>query len=125
MKHFFFKSWPDYGVPPTTEPLINFCNMLRKERESLDGPVVVHCSAGVGRTGTFISTDIIMQQLQHEKKVNIHDLVKKLREQRVKMVQTVDQYIFLHKLTMNWIEPESTNQKTRWNGNEKLGFKLK
>ena len=53
-------------------------------------------SAGVGRTGTFIAIDIIQQRLKQERKINIFDLVKQLRCQRMKMVQTIDQYIFLY-----------------------------
>lgn len=53
-------------------------------------------SAGVGRTGSFIAIDIIQQRIKHERKINIFDLVKQLRCQRMKMVQTLDQYIFLY-----------------------------
>lgn len=92
--------------------------MLRKDRKIPDGTIVVHCSAGVGRTGTFIATDIIMQKLKQEQKINIYDLVKKLREQRVKMVQSIEQYIFLYKLSMELVDAEIHRKK--WKGKFKI-----
>lgn len=61
-------------------------------------------SAGVGRTGTFIALDIMMQRIKQERKINVFDLVKQLRSQRMKMVQTVDQYIFLYTSGLDLIE---------------------
>jgi protein tyrosine phosphatase len=63
-----------------------------RDTESIDSPI----SAGVGRTGTFIAIDIMLQRMRQEGKINIFDLVKQLRLQRMKMVQTVDQYAFLY-----------------------------
>lgn len=61
-------------------------------------------SAGVGRTGTFIALDILMQRMKQERKINIFDLVKQLRSQRMKMVQTVEQYILLYTSVLTIIE---------------------
>jgi Protein-tyrosine phosphatase len=64
----------------------------------------IEFSAGVGRTGTFIALDIMIQRIKQEKKINIFDLVKQLREQRIKMVQTIDQYAFLYTSAMELLE---------------------
>ncbi|XP_049307173.1 receptor-type tyrosine-protein phosphatase eta isoform X12 [Bactrocera dorsalis] len=94
--HFFFKKWPDHGCPKDPAHLINFIRKIRSYRLSSYSPTVIHCSAGVGRTGTFIALDIIMQRLKYEFKINIYETVKKLRFQRMKMVQTIEQYTFLY-----------------------------
>lgn len=80
-------------------------------------------SAGVGRTGTLIGLDIIMQRLKHESKINIFETVKELRFQRMKMVQTIQQYTFLYACTYQLLmqkknsrnftfKKEKTNKKT-------------
>ncbi|XP_069963810.1 phosphatidylinositol phosphatase PTPRQ isoform X4 [Bactrocera oleae] len=94
--HFFFKKWPDHGCPKNPAHLINFIRKIRSHGLSSYSPTVIHCSAGVGRTGTFIALDIIMQRLKYEFKINIYETVKKLRFQRMKMVQTLEQYTFLY-----------------------------
>ncbi|CRL00763.1 CLUMA_CG014018, isoform A [Clunio marinus] len=99
VKHYYFTSWSDHGIPSSPSALIEFCKLFRSERQKLSGSIVVHCSAGVGRTGTFIALDIIMQRLKQEKKINIFELINQLRLQRMKMVQTLDQYVFLYNAT--------------------------
>lgn len=119
--HFYFKKWPDHGVPTDPTHLITFIRKVKAEKVPSYSPIVVHCSAGVGRTGTFIGLDIIMQRLKNESKINIYETVKKLRFQRMKMVQTLAQYTFLytcayelvkHKNTRSILKEESKNQKT-------------
>lgn len=72
-------------------------------------------SAGVGRTGTLIALDIILQRIQQEKKINIYDTVKQLRRQRVKMVQTSEQYAFLYQSCLEYTTRSSRKSKTRSN----------
>ncbi|KAG5674932.1 hypothetical protein PVAND_004876 [Polypedilum vanderplanki] len=96
VKHYFFSKWPDHSSPNNPNDLIDFIKIVRSERERPDNTFIVHCSAGVGRTGTFIALDIMMQRIKKEAKINIFDLVKQLRFQRMKMVQTIDQYTFLY-----------------------------
>ncbi|XP_055532783.1 phosphatidylinositol phosphatase PTPRQ [Wyeomyia smithii] len=100
--HYHFLVWPDHGCPASPTDLIRFIKAVRSERKNLALPVVVHCSAGVGRTGTLIALDIIIQRIQQEKKINIYDTVKQLRRQRVKMVQTSDQYAFLYQSCLEY-----------------------
>ncbi|KAH8401745.1 hypothetical protein KR009_007614, partial [Drosophila setifemur] len=102
--HFFFKKWPDHGCPEDPQHLITFVKKVKAERRPSYSPIVVHCSAGVGRTGTFIGLDLIMQRLKSESKINIFDAVKKLRFQRMKMVQTQQQYTFLYACTFELVK---------------------
>ncbi|XP_063783539.1 receptor-type tyrosine-protein phosphatase beta isoform X2 [Pseudophryne corroboree] len=98
VRHFHYTVWPDHGVPETTQSLIQFVRTVRDyiNRTPGTGPTVVHCSAGVGRTGTFIALDRILQQVDIKDSVDIYGAVYDLRLHRVHMVQTESQYIYLH-----------------------------
>ncbi|OON18181.1 Protein-tyrosine phosphatase, partial [Opisthorchis viverrini] len=91
-----FTAWPDHGVPNHPAPLLMFLRRVRAECPSDSGPIVVHCSAGVGRTGAFILLDILLEQMRHEKAVDVFSTVSRLRAQRNFMVQTEDQYAFVY-----------------------------
>ncbi|CAI2737133.1 unnamed protein product [Dicrocoelium dendriticum] len=91
-----FTAWPDHGVPNHPAPLLMFLRRVRAECPPDAGPIIVHCSAGVGRTGAFILLDIILEQMKHEKAVDVHGAVSRLRSQRNFMVQTEDQYAFVY-----------------------------
>ncbi|KAL3880534.1 hypothetical protein ACJMK2_032768 [Sinanodonta woodiana] len=93
---FHYTAWPDKDVPDTAWSLVQFWKTVRKNRVYGKGPVTVHCSAGVGRTGTFIALDIIYDEACDTGHVAVMKCVENLREQRVNMVQTVNQFIFLH-----------------------------
>uniref|UniRef100_A0A8C6UEH3 protein-tyrosine-phosphatase n=1 Tax=Neogobius melanostomus TaxID=47308 RepID=A0A8C6UEH3_9GOBI len=90
VKHFHFTAWPDHGVPEGTEVLIEFRSLVRKhiQMEAAGAPTVVHCSAGVGRTGTIIALDMLLQQMEKENAVDINGFVHKMRLNRPHMVQT-------------------------------------
>ncbi|KAJ7984561.1 hypothetical protein DPEC_G00356070 [Dallia pectoralis] len=113
IKHFHFTAWPDHGVPEGTRTLIQFRQLVRHyiEEQPDSGPTVVHCSAGVGRTGTIITLDVILQQLERERAVGIAAFVHKLRLSRPLMVQTEQQYVFLHQCIMDYLE--STGKKVQ------------
>ncbi|XP_027535511.1 receptor-type tyrosine-protein phosphatase beta isoform X2 [Neopelma chrysocephalum] len=98
IRHFHYTVWPDHGVPETTQSLIQFVRTVRDyiNRTPDTGPTIVHCSAGVGRTGTFIALDRILQQLDSKDAVDIYAAVHDLRLHRVHMVQTECQYVYLH-----------------------------
>ncbi|KAM9072126.1 receptor-type tyrosine-protein phosphatase beta isoform 2-T2 [Megaptera novaeangliae] len=98
IRHFHYTVWPDHGVPETTQSLIQFVRTVRDyiNRTPGAGPTAVHCSAGVGRTGTFIALDRILQQLDSKDSVDIYGAVHDLRLHRVHMVQTECQYVYLH-----------------------------
>ncbi|XP_071082388.1 receptor-type tyrosine-protein phosphatase epsilon-like [Haliotis cracherodii] len=95
---YHFTSWPDHGVP-TAPSLVSFWRHARTRSQPNDGqagPIIVHCSAGVGRTGTYIGLDILMNEALVEEKLNFFMTVISMREQRLNMVQTQGQYKFLH-----------------------------
>uniref|UniRef100_W5NH93 protein-tyrosine-phosphatase n=1 Tax=Lepisosteus oculatus TaxID=7918 RepID=W5NH93_LEPOC len=98
VRHFHYTVWPDHGVPETTQSLIQFVRTVRDyiNRTPGSGPSVVHCSAGVGRTGTFIALDRVLQQLDTKDTVDIYGSVFDLRLHRAHMVQTECQYAYLH-----------------------------
>uniref|UniRef100_A0A4W3KJ50 protein-tyrosine-phosphatase n=1 Tax=Callorhinchus milii TaxID=7868 RepID=A0A4W3KJ50_CALMI len=98
VRHFHYTVWPDHGVPETTQSLIQFVKTVRDyiNRSPNSGPTVVHCSAGVGRTGTFIALDRVLQQLESKDSVDIYGTLYDLRLHRVHMVQTECQYSYLH-----------------------------
>ncbi|MEE6480589.1 hypothetical protein FKM82_012615 [Ascaphus truei] len=98
VRHFHYTVWPDHGVPETTQSLIQFVRTVRDyiNRTPGTGPSVIHCSAGVGRTGTFIALDRILQQLDAKDSVDIYGAAHDLRLHRVHMVQTECQYVYLH-----------------------------
>nr|XP_015193872.1 PREDICTED: receptor-type tyrosine-protein phosphatase eta isoform X3 [Lepisosteus oculatus] len=105
LRHFHFTAWPDHGVPETTELLISFRHLVREHMDqfSRNSPTIVHCSAGVGRTGTFIAIDTIIYQIEREGIVDVYGIVHSLRMHRPLMVQTEDQYVFLNQCAMDII----------------------
>ncbi|XP_077971914.1 receptor-type tyrosine-protein phosphatase beta-like [Styela clava] len=101
VRQFHYTVWPDHGVPETTETLVKFIRYVRRtidEEAKHTGPTVVHCSAGVGRTGTFIAMDRLLQNMHDNTYVDIYGIVYEMRMHRVYMVQTESQYILIHKM---------------------------
>ncbi|XP_077263507.1 tyrosine-protein phosphatase Lar isoform X4 [Temnothorax americanus] len=96
IKQLQFTAWPDHGVPEHPAPFLQFLRRVRSLNVPESGPLVVHCSAGVGRTGCFIVIDSMLERIKHEKMIDIYGHVTCLRAQRNYMVQTEDQYIFIH-----------------------------
>lgn len=96
IKQLQFTAWPDHGVPEFPAPFLQFLKRTKSLNPPEAGPIVVHCSAGVGRTGCYIVIDSMLERMKHEKMVDIYGHVTCLRAQRNYMVQTEDQYIFIH-----------------------------
>ncbi|XP_056606920.1 protein tyrosine phosphatase receptor type Fa isoform X6 [Triplophysa dalaica] len=96
VRQFQFMAWPDHGVPEYPTPILAFLRRVKACNPPDAGPMVVHCSAGVGRTGCFIVIDAMLERMKHEKLVDIYGHVTCMRAQRNYMVQTEDQYIFIH-----------------------------
>uniref|UniRef100_A0A8C4SB70 protein-tyrosine-phosphatase n=1 Tax=Erpetoichthys calabaricus TaxID=27687 RepID=A0A8C4SB70_ERPCA len=113
IKHFHFTAWPDHGVPDKTQSLIAFRELVRSFMNQLtrNAPVVVHCSAGVGRTGTFIALDYLLLQLSNEMAVSVYSFVQRMRKNRPLMVQTESQYIFLHQCMLDTINALEANSE--------------
>uniref|UniRef100_A0A8C2DMN5 Receptor-type tyrosine-protein phosphatase F n=1 Tax=Cyprinus carpio TaxID=7962 RepID=A0A8C2DMN5_CYPCA len=96
VRQFQYMAWPDHGVPEYPTPILAFLRRVKACNPPDAGPMVVHCSAGVGRTGCFIDIDAMLERMKHEKTVDIYGHVTCMRAQRNYMVQTEDQYIFIH-----------------------------
>ena len=87
---FHYLAWPDHGVPTNAISMVNFIKRVRKGHPyNKQDTLLVHCSAGVGRTGTFITLDSMLERIKAENTINIYEFVSNLRKQRVLMVQTV------------------------------------
>ncbi|XP_064555968.1 tyrosine-protein phosphatase non-receptor type 9 isoform X2 [Drosophila montana] len=109
VSHWQFTSWPDYGVPSSAMAMLNFLQKVRDKQAELvralgdtwaghprGPPIVVHCSAGIGRTGTFITLDICISRLEDVGTADIRGTVEKIRSQRAYSIQMPDQYVFCH-----------------------------
>ncbi|XP_041086562.1 receptor-type tyrosine-protein phosphatase S-like isoform X13 [Polyodon spathula] len=96
VRQFQFTAWPDHGVPEYPTPFLAFLRRVKTCNPPDAGPIIVHCSAGVGRTGCFIVIDAMLERIKHEKTVDIYGHVTLMRSQRNYMVQTEDQYSFIH-----------------------------
>ncbi|XP_056217752.1 receptor-type tyrosine-protein phosphatase V-like isoform X1 [Falco biarmicus] len=108
VSHLHYTAWPDHGIPESTTSIMTFRELVREHIQSTKdaGPTLVHCSAGVGRTGTFIALDRLLQQMKQEKVVDIFGVVYTLRMNRYLMIQTLSQYIFLHSCILDKILEE-------------------
>ncbi|XP_058273688.1 receptor-type tyrosine-protein phosphatase O isoform X2 [Hemibagrus wyckioides] len=100
--HFNYTSWPDHGVPTVNaiESILQFVQLVRQQANRTKGPVTVHCSAGVGRTGTFIALDRLMQHIREHEYADILGMVSEMRSHRLSMVQTEEQYVFIHQCVL-------------------------
>ncbi|XP_066869337.1 receptor-type tyrosine-protein phosphatase T isoform X20 [Kogia breviceps] len=96
LRLFHFTSWPDHGVPCYATGLLGFVRQVKFLNPPEAGPIVVHCSAGAGRTGCFIAIDTMLDMAENEGVVDIFNCVRELRAQRVNLVQTEEQYVFVH-----------------------------
>uniref|UniRef100_A0A8D2MUT7 Phosphatidylinositol phosphatase PTPRQ n=1 Tax=Zonotrichia albicollis TaxID=44394 RepID=A0A8D2MUT7_ZONAL len=105
-----FTSWPEHGVPETTAPFIHFVKLIRASRAHDNTPMVVHCSAGVGRTGVYIALDHLTQHINDHDFVDIYGLVAELRSERMCMVQNLAQYIFLHQCVLDLLTTKGSSQ---------------
>uniref|UniRef100_A0A8B9WWT5 Protein tyrosine phosphatase non-receptor type 20 n=1 Tax=Bos mutus grunniens TaxID=30521 RepID=A0A8B9WWT5_BOSMU len=102
VKHLQFTNWPDHGTPASAEGFIKYVHYVRKSH--LTGPVVVHCSAGVGRTGVFLCVDVVFCAIEKNFSFDIMNIVSQMREQRHGMVQTKEQYMFCYKIVLEVLQ---------------------
>uniref|UniRef100_A0A1A8RMH6 Protein tyrosine phosphatase, receptor type, O n=2 Tax=Nothobranchius rachovii TaxID=451742 RepID=A0A1A8RMH6_9TELE len=100
--HLNYTSWPDHGVPTVNaiESILQFVHIVRQQANRSKQPIVVHCSAGVGRTGTFMALDCLMQHIREHEFVDILSMVSEMRSHRLSMVQTEEQYVFIHQCVL-------------------------
>ncbi|XP_067677159.1 uncharacterized protein [Haliotis asinina] len=110
IRQFHFTAWPDHGVPGETTSVLDFHRVVKDTKTDSSGPLLIHCSAGIGRTGTFIALDYLLDQAKEEGHVCIYNCVQNLRQQRMKMVQTQEQYAFIYKTLMSALEIKGSSQ---------------
>ncbi|XP_057697022.1 protein tyrosine phosphatase receptor type Fa isoform X3 [Corythoichthys intestinalis] len=105
IRQFQFSDWPEQGVPKNGEGFIDFIGQVHKTKEQFgqEGPITVHCSAGVGRSGVFITLSIVLERMRYEGAVDVFQTVKTLRMQRPAMVQTEDQYQLCYRAALEYL----------------------
>ncbi|XP_037351543.1 receptor-type tyrosine-protein phosphatase V-like isoform X2 [Talpa occidentalis] len=110
VKQLQFTTWPDHSIPEAPGSLLAFLELVHEQAHATQGPgpILVHCSAGVGRTGTFVALSRLLQQLEAEQMVDVFNAVYVLRLHRPLMIQTPSQYIFLHSCLLNKILERSS-----------------
>ncbi|MGH0170493.1 UNVERIFIED_CONTAM: hypothetical protein FKN15_059002 [Acipenser sinensis] len=119
--HCQYLSWPDYGVPSSAGTLLDFLGVVKRQQKQAvkalgppwkghpaGPPIVVHCSAGIGRTGTLCALDICLSQLQDVGTLNIYQTVRRMRTQRAFSIQTSDQYYFCYTSILEHAQRQGT-----------------
>ena len=104
--HLQFTGWPDHGVPQTADSLLKFIDtfdMLTEQCSATAGPPIVHCSAGVGRTGVFMCVRILIDKLRSNLVPDMKAILEDLRRQRMMLVQTLSQYEFCIQAAVHWV----------------------
>ncbi|CAG5939213.1 unnamed protein product [Menidia menidia] len=129
--HYLYVSWPDFGVPKSASAMLDFREHVLRTREAAvrsmgsswrgppEGPpVVVHCSAGIGRTGTFCTLDICLSQLEDVGSVDIHQTVRRMRTQRAFSIQTWDQYYFCYTAVIEYAQRHGKLSPVQWSDSD-------
>ncbi|CAB1312685.1 unnamed protein product, partial [Coregonus sp. 'balchen'] len=105
VRHFHFHGWPEIGIPAEGKGMIDIiASVQRQQQQSGNHHIIVHCSAGAGRTGTFIALSNILERVKAEGLLDVFQTVKSLRMKRPHMVQTVEQYDFCYRVVKDFVD---------------------
>ena len=116
---FCYTGWPEQGVPKDPMGLLEFQREVKAVKRTAENPVLVHCSAGVGRTGVFIAADTLDREEQRKSgQASVFDAVKSMRLCRTQMVQSLSQYIYLYKLHAGILERGESEEAKQHGGSE-------
>ncbi|XP_030851758.1 receptor-type tyrosine-protein phosphatase epsilon [Strongylocentrotus purpuratus] len=106
---YHYTIWPDMGVPESSQPLLDFRDIVKNANPADSGPIIVHCSAGVGRTGTFITINCMIEMIEAEKKIDVFNFINEMRKRRAFMVQVQQQYEFIYETLLQWSHCEKVS----------------
>ncbi|CAF3337665.1 unnamed protein product [Rotaria socialis] len=111
--HAHYRKWPDHGIPSNTKDALLFLDKVEDYRQitATKAPILLHCSAGIGRTGTFCAIDIEIKRYLEKKIIDIPSTVYKMRTERAGSVQTEDQYLFAYLALMDYIKQYQAAQE--------------
>ncbi|XP_019909843.2 tyrosine-protein phosphatase non-receptor type 21 isoform X5 [Esox lucius] len=110
--HLQYTDWPDHGCPEDFKGFLSYLEEIQSVRRHTNStsdpkntnlPVLVHCSAGVGRTGVVILSEIMIACLEHNEMLDVPTVLNMLRQQRMMMVQTISQYTFIYKVLIQFL----------------------
>ncbi len=111
IQHYAHLTWPDKGSPVEGYPCTQLIDLVRRKlaepptsTSTRQTPIVIHCSAGIGRTGTLVAIDICVQRLRTRRRVDVESVVRKIRQQRMQAVQTEEQYVYVHKALLQFLK---------------------
>ncbi|XP_068607083.1 tyrosine-protein phosphatase non-receptor type 9 [Brachionichthys hirsutus] len=129
--HYLYVSWPDFGVPKSASAMLDFREHVLQRREAAvrslgdswtgpsgGPPVVVHCSAGIGRTGTFCTLDICLSRLEDISTVDVRQTVRRMRTQRAFSIQTWDQYYFCYTAVIEYAQRNGKLSPVQWSDSD-------
>ncbi|XP_053357962.1 FERM and PDZ domain-containing protein 2 isoform X3 [Clarias gariepinus] len=118
VKHLKFTTWPDHSTPRCSKELVHFIRYMRAVH--MNGPITVHCSAGIGRAGVLICTDVILGLIERDLTINVSEIVREMRLQRHGMIQTKEQYVFCYKVWLDVLQSISLLHGNQWQSKTSL-----
>uniref|UniRef100_A0A3B4BK97 protein-tyrosine-phosphatase n=1 Tax=Periophthalmus magnuspinnatus TaxID=409849 RepID=A0A3B4BK97_9GOBI len=129
--HYLYVSWPDFGVPKSATAMLDFReHVIQRQKTAVQNlgtswngrpegpPVVVHCSAGIGRTGTFCTLDICLSRLEDIGTVDVCQTVRRMRTQRAFSIQTWDQYYFCYTAVIEYAQRHGKLSPVQWSDSD-------
>ncbi|XP_071264467.1 tyrosine-protein phosphatase non-receptor type 9 isoform X1 [Salvelinus alpinus] len=131
VSHYLYVSWPDFGVPKCALAMLDFREHVQQRQETAlrslgaewvgppgGPPLVVHCSAGIGRTGTFCTLDICLSRLEDIGTVDVCETVRRMRTQRAFSIQTWDQYYFCYTAVIEYAQRRGKLTPVQWSDSD-------